>query len=175
MTSTKLQKDMERITKEKLTYRSLIKWYIADTGFRAVILYRISNFLYRKNKYRIAQIVKNYNFKINGCDISPKAFIDEGVFIPHPNGIVIGSECKIGKNVTILQQVTLGISYPGTRQSPVIQSNVYIGSGSKILGNINIGSNCIIGANSVVTKSFKSNLIIAGIPAKEIKEKINEE
>lgn len=170
MLLVKLEKDMNRITKEKLTYKSLIKWYIADMGFRAIILYRISNLLYCKNRYRLAQIVKNYNLKINGCDISPKAFIDEGLLIPHPNGIVIGSECKVGKNVTILQQVTLGISSLGSMENPVIEDNVYIGAGSKILGDINIGSNCTIGANAVVTKSFKSNLIIVGIPAKAIKE-----
>ena len=43
-------------------------------------------------------------------------------------------------------------------------------AGDKILGNIEIGNNIIIGANSVITKSFKDNVIIVGIPAKIIKE-----
>ena len=49
--------------------------------------------------------------------------------------------------------------------------NLYVGAGAKIIGNTIIGNNCIIGANSVVKGNFKDNLIIAGVPAKEIQKK----
>ena len=48
-------------------------------------------------------------------------------------------------------------------------NNVLIGAGAKIIGEIVIGDNCVIGANAVVTKSFPENAVIAGNPAKCIK------
>jgi acetyltransferase-like isoleucine patch superfamily enzyme len=51
----------------------------------------------------------------------------------------------------------------------IIEDNVWIGEGAAIMPNVTIGSNSIIGANSVVTHSFPSNSVIGGIPAKLIK------
>lgn len=52
----------------------------------------------------------------------------------------------------------------------IIGKNVWIGESVVILSNVTIGDNCIIGANSVVTKGFPENSIIAGVPAKLIRE-----
>lgn len=49
---------------------------------------------------------------------------------------------------------------------PVIGDNCYIGPGAKLFGDIRIGNNVAIGANSVVNKSFEDNVTIAGVPAK---------
>ena len=55
-------------------------------------------------------------------------------------------------------------------QTPKIGNNVWIGPGVKIYGKIILDSQIQIGANSVVNKSFKSDITIAGIPAKIIKD-----
>ena len=47
--------------------------------------------------------------------------------------------------------------------------NVGFGPGAKVLGKVTIGDNCFIAANAVVVKDMPSNSIIAGIPAKVIK------
>ncbi|WHF51422.1 acyltransferase [Chryseobacterium gotjawalense] len=54
-----------------------------------------------------------------------------------------------------------------------IKKNVWVGEGVAILSGVTIGENCIVAANSVVTKSFPANVVIGGIPAKIIKS-INE-
>ena len=56
---------------------------------------------------------------------------------------------------------------PKTR--PEIGNNVIIGAGSKILGKVYVGDNVVIGANSVVLEDVPANVVIAGIPAKIIK------
>jgi maltose O-acetyltransferase len=52
-----------------------------------------------------------------------------------------------------------------------IGNNVWIGTGAIILPNVNIGDGVIVGAGSVVTKSFSANQVIGGVPAKSIKER----
>lgn len=49
-----------------------------------------------------------------------------------------------------------------------VGDNVFIGSFTKILYGVNIGSNVIIGAGSLVNKDIPSNSVWGGIPAKEI-------
>ena len=61
------------------------------------------------------------------------------------------------------------------RQFPILGDNVSVSAGAVILGPIRIGSNSVIGANSVVTRDIPENVIAAGIPAKVLKERWNEE
>ena len=102
------------------------------------------------------------NFEKSATFVTPPIF-------PHGiGGIVISQHAKIGKECVIYHQVTIGSKDDKT--GPTIKNNVTIYPGAKIIGNITIGNNCIVGANSVVTKSFGDNLVIAGVPAKIIKE-----
>lgn len=96
------------------------------------------------------------------------------------NKVTIGNGCLIASRVFITDhlhgEITKeSLSIPPENRALTskgeinIQDNVWIGEGVTILPNVNIGSGCIIGANSVVTKSFPSNSIIAGVPARVIK------
>lgn len=49
-----------------------------------------------------------------------------------------------------------------------IEDNVFIGSGTRILGNVHIGSNCIIGGGTLITKDIPGGSVVAGVPAKVI-------
>lgn len=113
------------------------------------------------------RLVFNY-----GCYISHSAKIGVGIQFPHPNGIIIGGSTVIGKNCIIYQQVTFGGKVVGDAQRgnyPTLGDNVTVFAGSKVIGDITIGDNVIIGANSVVNRNVPSNSIIAGVPAKALK------
>lgn len=73
---------------------------------------------------------------------------------PHGvQGIFISNTAKLGKDVVIFQQATIGSNMlPDSKHagSPVIGDNVYIGAGAKIIGNVTVGDHCRIGANAVV-------------------------
>ena len=87
----------------------------------------------------------------------------------HGMGIVIGETSIIGDNVTIYHGVTLGgVSLEKGKRHPTIENNVIIGAGAKILGNITIGDNSKIGANSVILKDVPKNSVAVGIPGKII-------
>ncbi|GAB1268524.1 DapH/DapD/GlmU-related protein [Aurantivibrio infirmus] len=60
-----------------------------------------------------------------------------------------------------------------SRKGIVIGENCWIGSKVTILDGVELGANCIVAAGSVVTKSFKSNDIVAGVPAKVVGNRIS--
>lgn len=95
-------------------------------------------------------------------------FLDEPCFPHGLNGVIISQFAKVGRASVIYHQVTIGSKDNET--APTIGDNVTIYPGAKIIGNITIGNNVIIGANAVVTKSFPDNCIVGGVPAKVIKK-----
>lgn len=93
--------------------------------------------------------------------------IGGGLFIQHGFATMIAAK-SIGYNCWINQQVTIG--YRGSSQvPPVIGNNVTITCGAKVLGNIVIGDNSIIGANAVVIHDVEENSVMAGVPARKIR------
>lgn len=106
------------------------------------------------------------NVFINACC----KFQDQG-------GIIIGNGVLIGHNVTL---ATLNHDErPQFRQniypkSIKIGDNVWIGSNATILGGVTIGNGAIIGANALVTHDVPENTIVAGIPAKILREVKND-
>lgn len=101
---------------------------------------------------------------ISQADIPLETQIAGGLYLPHPNGIVIHPRAVIGPNCMILQQVTIGVA-EGT-QAPVIGGHVDIGAGAKIIGAVHIADHAIIGANAVVTRNVPANCVARGIPAR---------
>jgi serine O-acetyltransferase len=97
---------------------------------------------------------------ITGADIPLTCQIGGGLLIPHPNGIVIHPDAKIGLNCLIFQQVTIGTrDGPGL---PRIGDHVDIGAGAKILGPVEIGTGARIGANAVIIKDVESGAVAVG-------------
>jgi serine O-acetyltransferase len=98
----------------------------------------------------------------------PKNVIGPGLFIVHYGTIIVNPKARIGAKCILHACVNIGEHKGG---APKIGNNCYIGPGAKIFGDIVIGDNVSIGANSVVNKSFPDNVVIAGVPAKIIKYK----
>lgn len=106
---------------------------------------------------------------ITQADIDPNAHITFDLALPHPNGVVIHGDAKIGTGCMIMQQVTVGMI--GTGQVPVIGNNVYIGAGAKVLGRVVIGDGARIGANAVILTDVPAGCTAVGIPARIIRPK----
>ncbi len=144
-------------------------------GVWAIVNYRIAHKLYLKGFKRLSRILSGLSQFFTNIDIHPCATIGRRVFIDHGFGVVIGETTIIKDDVLIYQGVTLGgVSLKKGKRHPTIEENCIIGAGSKILGNITIGANSKIGANSVVIKDVDSNSTAAGVPARVIKRNQNE-
>ena len=156
--------------------RSYLEIILTYSGFHALFFHRICHLLWSLNLKLISRFIANFSRIITSIEIHPAVSIDEGFFIDHGSGLVIGETAKIGKNVTVYQQVTLGGLSPSinsdlqrnVKRHPTICDNVIIGSGAQVLGPITIGDNARIGTNAVVLKNVPENLTFVGIPARKI-------
>ena len=94
-----------------------------------------------------------------------------GVKFCHYGTIVINENSIIGKNVTLHHGCTLGCIFEGAHKgSPVLGNHVVMFPGRKVVGNVHIGNNVVIAANSVLTKDIPDNCIVGGIPARILSE-----
>lgn len=144
----------------------------------------ILNFLFSIYKQHTFWVIKIFGIKIKFhsinqleecCDIPcAQELLRNGTKFPHPIGIVINNKAIIGKNCTILQNVTIGIGKENPKTNtniPIIGDNVTICANAVVIGGITIGDNAVIGAGAVVIKDVPENAIVAGNPAKIIKYK----
>ncbi len=138
-------------------------------GFSALSSYRFANHLWNDDRRPLALYLQSLISKVFSMDVHPAATIGSGILIDHGTGIVIGETAKVGDNVSILQNVTLGGT--GKEQGdrhPKIGNGVLIAAGAKVLGNIQIGEGAKIGAGSVVLKSVPAHCTAVGVPARSI-------
>jgi serine O-acetyltransferase len=127
--------------------------------------------LFSKLLLRIYQLRKHRLGIQLGFDIPDNVF-GPGLRINHFGNIVVSSSANVGMWCDIHQGVNIGSnnSKEGGTLVPKIGSNVWIGPGSKIFGQIEIGDEVQIAANAVVNKSVTANKTIGGIPAKIISD-----
>ena len=104
---------------------------------------------------------------VAGADIPITCRLGGGLVLPHPNGLVVHPDIRMGPNCMIFQQVTIGAS-GGRPGVPTIGGHVDIGAGAKILGPVTIGDHARIGANAVVLCDVPAGAIAVGIPARII-------
>lgn len=140
-------------------------------------IYRKLEYYENCKKSPLDKIIKIYlNYKFNKLSIKygfhiPINIIEEGLCIVHTGPIYINENTKIGKYFRIHPMTTIGKNIGKDNTSPKIGNNVWIGPGARIYGNITLGDNVVVGVNSVVNKSFPSNITIAGVPARIINNK----
>ena len=132
-----------------------------------------ANLLYIKKVPILPKIIYYVQFLLFNSSVPYKCTIGKDTKFAYGGiGVVIHERAIIGHNCMIGQGITIG-GKSKEYEVPKIGNYVYISSGVRIIGNVTVGNNVIIGANSVVTKDISDNCIVAGVPAKILKENIN--
>lgn len=127
---------------------------------------RLSLYYSQKNRKFLKQYYQRKVYKKYGCSISCDAHIGKGLFLPHPQNIVIGEGVVIGENVTIYHGVTLARKEVDSHEYPHIGDNVVIYCNSSVLGKVFVGDDAVIGAHSLVLEDVGGAQTAAGSPAR---------
>ncbi len=133
--------------------RSRLEVFLVYPGLHAVWGYRWANFLWRHNLKLLARIHMAWIRAKTGIEIHPAAVIGRRFFIDHGMGVVIGETSVIGDDVLMYHDVTLGArTYKKGKRHPTIGDNVILGAGARVIGDITIGKDAVVGANTLVTR-----------------------
>ena len=141
---------------------------VNSPGLHAIWIHRAAHRLWRNPAARpAARILSTVARALTGVEIHPGAQIGRRFFIDHGMGVVIGATAVVGDDVMLYHGVTLGgrSLARGTKRHPTVGDRVTIGAGACVLGDIEIGDDVQIGANSVVVKPVPAGAVATGIPA----------
>ena len=142
-----------RLSVNKREYRNLFEYRLKQLGHHFLAL--IYHFCFPGYK----------SLHLSTSIIGPRLFIQHGF------STFVAAE-KIGSDCWINQQVTIGYDVDNPN-APIIGNGVRICCGAKVIGDVTIGDNAIVGANAVVIKDVDNNSVVGGIPAKKISENKN--
>jgi serine O-acetyltransferase len=139
-------------------------------GVQAILAHRVSHALHETGVPVLPRMLANVMKVVTGIEIHPAARIGRGLFIDHGSGVVIGETAEVGDDVTMYQGVTLGgTGFARGKRHPTVGNEVMIGSGAKLLGPIEVGDRCKIGANSVVIHDVPQNSTVVGNPGHPVR------
>jgi serine O-acetyltransferase len=161
-----IRADAGRILDQEPDYLRKLAAVLFNLGFHAVLLYRLSSWLYRHGMGPLGGVLAYFNTVFTGAQISGQATIGKGLVIYHAPGIVIG-QTSIGDYCTLTHTNLIG-QHRGGGDRPIIGNHFYAGTGAKIMGRIQIGNHVRVGANAVVLESLPDNVTAVGIPARVI-------
>ena len=158
----------ELLREDWLTYEKDI-W---RQGFWVMFVYRFGNWRYRirpawlrKPFSLIYKLLRTASQIATGVELPCETRVGRRLLIEHFGSIIVSGDSVIGDDVVLRQGVTLGLRHAGTRGAPIIGDRVDIGAGAKLLGNIRIGNDAVVGANAVVICDVPPGMLAVGIPA----------
>jgi serine O-acetyltransferase len=99
-----------------------------------------------------------------GIEIGKDVQLGHGVYFVHSVGTVLGGNSRIGNRVTFMGNNTVGTAKDDGY--PVIEDDVVLGAGSRVLGPVRVGARSIIGANAVVLKNVPADSVVIGVPGR---------
>ena len=144
--------------------KSLLEVILLYPGVHALFYYRIARVLYQLKLFLLARMISQFARFLTGIEIHPGAKIGKRLFIDHGFGVVIGETSVIKDDVMMYHGVTLG-------SKKLVQSKRHpLGAGCKVIGDIVIGHDSMIGANAVISKSCDPHSILGGVPAQSLKK-----
>jgi len=171
-----LREEIDGIMQRDPAARSRLEVALCYASFHAILLHRLSHWLWVRNWRLAARFLSNLGRWFTDIEIHPGARIGKRFFADHGLGVVIGETAEIGDDVTLYQGVTLGGVSPsvnsaaqvGVKRHPTLADGVIVGAGAKIIGPILVGAGARVGSNAVVVREVQPGTTVVGIPARVV-------
>jgi serine O-acetyltransferase len=147
---------------------------ITEQGLWALLQYRVASRLYQS---RLSHLIKRPLLWLcvlwqkaveitTGISLPYAARIGAGLYIGHFGNIIVGADAVIGEDCNLSQGVTVGVSGRGShRGTPVIGDRVYLCANAVVSGQIRVGDDVVVGANSLVVRDVPEHVTVVGVPA----------
>lgn len=165
-----MREDIRTVFAKDPAARSVLEVFLYP-GLHALWSHRVAHWMWRRQLKLPARIISQLSRFMTGIEIHPGATIGRRFFIDHGMGTVIGETTIIGDDVLLYHGVTLGgTSLAKKKRHPTIGNGVLIGMGACILGPIEIGDHCKIGASAVVNKDIPPNCTVVGNPGRIVRQ-----
>src|SRR5882724_99285 len=162
------------------TYRQLngggaLKQVLTERGLWSLFVYRLESALPAALR-RLFIPVRLLVEMATGISLPCTALIGAPFHIPHAGNIVVHARAIIGRHCCLSQGVTIGISGRGEQRGvPRIGNRVFVGVNAVIVGEITVGDDAVIGANSLVNRDVPARATVVGVPAVVVNQKGSEE
>ena len=165
-----LRDEIKAIKQKDPAARSTLEIFLCYPGFYALLMHRVSHWLWNHSFKLLARMNSNLARFITGIEIHPGATFGKRVFIDHGMGVVVGETAIVGDDVLLYQGVILGgTSTEKTKRHPTVERGVIVGAGAKVMGNITIGEYSKIGTGAVVLKDVPPESTCVGVPGRIVK------
>jgi serine O-acetyltransferase len=139
----------------------------------AITLYRLERWLYVRGVPVLPRVIYYLIFLLFNSAIPAEAEIGPGTQFGYGGmGVVLHKRARLGSGVMVGPQVTVG-GRSNLWNVPVIEDDVYIGTGAKVLGPIRVGRGAVIGANAVVIEDVPAGSAVAGVPARVVRSGVD--
>jgi serine O-acetyltransferase len=136
----------------------------SQDGYKVLLMSRIREAARRWHVPGVNHALRLATTVLYSIEIGNDIELGEGINFTHTLGTVIGGTSKVGARVKFMGNNTIGTAKDNG--CPVIEDDVVIGCGARVLGPIRIGRGAFIGANAVVLTDVPAGAIATGIPAK---------
>lgn len=145
---------------------SVARAVLTCDSYLILVLWRLRMGARRWRIPLVNTLLRRVQTVVFGIELGKDVTLGRGVFFVHPIGITVGGDSRVGDRVRFMGCNTVGTA--SENGHPVLEDDVLVGAGARILGPVRVGARAVIGANAVVLGDVPPDSVAVGLPAKVI-------
>ena len=139
---------------------------LSQDSFLILVLWRARCAARRLRIPLLNHLLRRVQTMVFGIELGNDIELGPGIFFVHPVGIVVGGSARVGARVVFMGSNTVGTAKDNG--CPVLEDDVVVGAGARILGPVRVGARSVVGANAVVLADVPADSVVVGIPARVV-------